>query len=47
VEQATGVRPDLPPHLADLFEREERCETLANDLKAVQSYVRDNVPIAA
>jgi len=47
VEQATGVRPDLPAHLADLFEREERCESLANDLKAVQSYVRDNVRNAA
>src|SRR5690606_29964168 len=24
VERATGVRPALPPHLADLFERPER-----------------------
>ena len=47
VEQATGVRPELPGHLADLFEREERCASLANDLKAVQSYVRDNVRNAA
>jgi threonine synthase len=47
VEQATGVRPDLPAHLVDLFEREERCATIANDLKAVQSYVRDNVRNAA
>jgi threonine synthase len=47
VEQATGVRPDLPAHLADLFEREERCAALANDLKAVQAYVRDNVRNAA
>lgn len=47
VEQATGVRPELPAHLADLFDREERCDTLANDLASVQSYVRDNAPIAA
>ena len=47
VEQATGVRPHLPPHLADLFDREERCDTLANDLATVQAYVRDKVPAAA
>ncbi len=47
VEQATGVRPALPPHLADLFEREERCETLASDLASVQSYVRDKAQVAA
>ncbi len=47
VERTTSVRPELPAHLVDLFEREERCATLANDLKAVQSYVRDNVKNAA
>jgi len=47
VEQATGIRPELPAHLADLFDREERCETLANDLTAVQAYVRDKAPVAA
>jgi threonine synthase len=40
VERATGVRPPLPDHLADLFDRPERTETLANDLGEVQSYVR-------
>jgi threonine synthase len=39
VEQATGVRPGLPPHLADLFERAERFDVLPNDLAAVQQYV--------
>lgn len=39
VEQATGTRPMLPPHLADLFDREERTQTVANDLAAVQSLV--------
>ncbi len=47
VEQATGVRPELPAHLADLFAREERFDTLANDLSAVQSFIRDKVRIAA
>jgi len=40
VEQATGVRPGLPPHLADLFERPERIETVANDAGAVKDAVR-------
>jgi threonine synthase len=39
VERATGVRPALPAHLADLLEREERTETVANDLAAVEDLV--------
>lgn len=41
VEQACGVRPALPPRLADLFEREERCLVLPNDLGRVQEAIRD------
>jgi threonine synthase len=40
VERATGVRPPLPAHLADLYERPERTQTLPNDLAAVQAFVR-------
>ncbi len=39
VERATGIRPALPDHLADLFERPERTETLPNDLAVVEDYV--------
>jgi threonine synthase len=39
VEKATGIRPDLPSHLADLFERRERAETLDNDFPTVRGYV--------
>ncbi len=39
VEQAIGVRPALPAHLADLFERPERFTVLPNDLAAVQHFV--------
>jgi threonine synthase len=45
VERATGVRPPLPDHLSDLFERPERTETLPNDLVAVQKFVRSVSPI--
>ena len=40
MERATGVRPPLPPRMADLFEREERFTVMPNDLKAVQARVR-------
>jgi len=39
VEHATGIRPPLPDHLADLFDRPERTELIANDLAVVEDYV--------
>ena len=40
VEKAIGQRPELPAHLADLFEREEIMHDLANDRMLVQDFVR-------
>jgi threonine synthase len=40
VEQATGHRPELPEHLADLFERPERIDIVPNDLRVVEDLVR-------
>ncbi|MGE5506849.1 MAG: threonine synthase [Actinomycetota bacterium] len=40
VEKATGVRPGLPPHMADLFQRTERFEVVANDAAGLKDYVR-------
>lgn len=42
VEDACGVRPPLPPHLADLYEREERFTVLDNDLGLIQEFVSAN-----
>jgi threonine synthase len=39
VEAATGRRPELPPRLADLLERPERCTTLPNELGAVEAHI--------
>ena len=39
VERATGERPQLPEHLADLFDRPERTTDLPNDLAAVEAFV--------
>jgi len=41
VEQATGIRPPLPPRLNDLFSRAERANILPNDLRVVQAFMRD------
>ena len=37
-----GEAPHLPAHLSDLFERQERYTVLANELKAVQSFVAEH-----
>ena len=38
-----GVEAQLPAHLADLFEREERFTVLANDLTAVQQHMANSL----
>ena len=43
VEEATGVRPSLPAHLADLLDRPERYERVEAHLAAVEEVVRDAV----
>ncbi|MBL4806297.1 MAG: threonine synthase [Rhodobacteraceae bacterium] len=39
VEDATGIRPDLPPHMADLFDRDERITRVPNDLEALKAVI--------
>jgi threonine synthase len=41
VERATGVRPTLPPHMADLMERRESFTVLPNDQSAVERFIRE------
>ncbi|MHA3916088.1 threonine synthase [Halovulum sp. GXIMD14793] len=41
VEKATGIRPPLPPHMADLFDRTERVTRLPNELAALQTFIQD------
>jgi threonine synthase len=35
--------PELPYHMRDLFDREERCTVLDNDIKAVQDFMAGNI----
>ncbi|MEO1275985.1 MAG: threonine synthase [Pseudomonadota bacterium] len=46
VEEACGVHPALPPHMADLFERPERITPAPNDLAAVEAMIRDRCGMA-
>lgn len=45
VEQATGIRPALPQHLSDLFDRPEHMVILPNDLGAVQRHIRAEIAL--
>jgi threonine synthase len=44
VEQATGVRPPLPPHLDDVLERAEHVDVVAADLAAIEDLVAARIP---
>ncbi|MBF0249852.1 MAG: threonine synthase [Alphaproteobacteria bacterium] len=39
VKAAAGVHPELPAHLADLYQREERNQILPNSYEAVKGYI--------
>lgn len=39
VKEATGISPALPPHLADLFDREETITRFANDAGQLKNYL--------
>ncbi len=41
VESATGVRPQLPPRMSDLFDLPERVTHLPDDLAAIQAFIRE------
>ncbi|WP_265501335.1 threonine synthase [Paracoccus beibuensis] len=41
VERAIGIRPALPPHMADLFDLPERVTRVENDVDALKSLILD------
>ena len=42
VEKASGLRPGLPPRMANLYDLPERVSRIANDLGALETFIRDN-----
>ena len=47
VEKASGIRPELPEHLADLYARDERFSVVANDQGAVERFIRERSRIVS
>ncbi len=47
VERATGRRPALPQRLADLYDRPERFDVLANDAAGLKDFVTDRASSVA
>ncbi|TNE67474.1 MAG: threonine synthase [Rhodobacteraceae bacterium] len=43
VEAACGVHPALPPHMADLFERDERFTVVPNDLEGLKTLIKERL----
>lgn len=43
VKEASGIVPELPKHLEDLFDRTEKFYELPNDFKLVQNYIVDKL----
>ncbi|WP_136634727.1 threonine synthase [Pseudooceanicola onchidii] len=43
VEAATGIRPGLPPRMADLFDRDERVTRVENDLAEIEHLIREKI----
>ncbi|HEX2554003.1 MAG TPA: threonine synthase [Microvirga sp.] len=46
VERATGQRPPLPPHMADLMERPERFTVVPNEQAAIERFMRERARVA-
>lgn len=47
VERATGLRPALPPHMADLMTRPETFTVLPHDQTTVETFIRDRARAAS
>jgi threonine synthase len=45
VEAACGITPELPAHMADLYERKEKFEVLPNDKDVLQKRVREGAAV--
>ena len=43
VQKATGVKPELPSHLADLDQRKEKFSILPNSLEAIKEFILETV----
>jgi len=45
VKRATGIHPELPAHLSDLFDKPEILIEQPNDLGVLQEFVKDKIKL--
>ncbi|MFY0679298.1 MAG: threonine synthase [Thalassovita sp.] len=43
VKEASGQHPDLPPRMADLYERSERVTRVGNNLNDIENLIKDRI----
>ena len=43
VKSASSIHPELPPHMADIFDKKERFDELVNDAQVVKNYILERV----
>ena len=43
VEAACGIRPGLPPHMSDMYERPERVTRVGNDLAEIEAVIHERI----
>ena len=43
VEAAMGARPGLPPHMADMMDKDERVTRVPNDLGALETLIKERI----
>ena len=43
VEAAMGARPGLPPHMADMMDKEERMCRVPNQLALLETLIKDRI----
>jgi threonine synthase len=46
VERATGIRPELPPALAEIMEKREEVVVLPNDIAAAARFIRERARLS-
>ena len=45
VDAATGVKPPLPPRMADLYDRDERVTRVACDFDVVATLIKERITL--
>ena len=45
VNAASGIKPPLPPRMADLYDRDERVTRVANDFDAIATLIKERIAL--